>query len=242
MDLGSGNSLTYDSGTGEITDLSIADASSPIVIPRTNTDGTVVFTAFNTHKVGHPSSSFIIEFASNSAITSIGQNAFAADVANPANAKLTSIVLPPLLTSIGDAAFDSNEQLSAIDFSGTQIETIGLYAFYRCSALTSVQFPDSLQTLGASSFQFCSLLNSIEFLGGPTVPALLSIGGNAFFQTNMHNSGELTGYDDEPSWTATRDPTTGEITNMPAWLPALIVNSSSSGSASGDPYIVAFFN
>ena len=51
--------------------------------------------------------------------------------------------------------------------------SIGSYAFYSCSSLTSVDFP-AATILEISAFRYCSALTSVDF------PVATSIGSNAF--------------------------------------------------------------
>ena len=60
------------------------------------------------------------------------------------------------------------------DFEYTVTE-IGEYAFYSCSTLTSVTFPESLTSIGGHAFQDCSSLTSVTF-----GESLNSIGSGAF--------------------------------------------------------------
>ncbi len=56
------------------------------------------------------------------------------------------------------------------------VTAIGNEAFYNCSALTSVELPNSLASIGDKAFGFCSGLTSIELPNSVT-----SIGVNAFW-------------------------------------------------------------
>ena len=55
------------------------------------------------------------------------------------------------------------------------VTSIGSSAFYGCSSLTSVTFPESLTSIGSNAFNGCSSLNSVTF-----PESLTSIGNNAF--------------------------------------------------------------
>ena len=45
---------------------------------------------------------------------------------------------------------------------GTGVTSIGNYAFYNCSSLSSVTIPDTVTTIGSSTFQYCYALYSIN--------------------------------------------------------------------------------
>ena len=59
------------------------------------------------------------------------------------------------------------------EFEDSEIEVIGNYAFYSCSALTSVSFPVAT-SIGNSAFYSCSALTRVSF------PVATSIGNSAF--------------------------------------------------------------
>ena len=55
------------------------------------------------------------------------------------------------------------------------VTSIGNYAFYRCSSLTSVDIPDGVTSIGNGAFEICHSLTSVDIPDGVT-----SIGNGAF--------------------------------------------------------------
>ena len=88
--------------------------------------------------------------------------------------KLTSIIIPNSVVSIGATAFEDCSSLTSIAMSNN-LKNIGEYAFSRCSALTSIIIPNSVVSIGASAFYNCSSLTSIVIGNG-----VKSIGQDAF--------------------------------------------------------------
>ncbi len=116
---------------------------------------------------------------------------------------LTSIIIPPTVTSIGSNAFANCTSLRSSTFDGTStLTSIGQSAFFNClnllsfdmpngltiinnstffgcSNLGSVTIPHSVTGVGNYVFSTCARLTSVTFTGTPN---LTSIGINAFFQ------------------------------------------------------------
>ena len=87
-----------------------------------------------------------------------------------------SYVEAAAVTSLG-GTFQNNTSITSFDelqyFIG--LTTIGDYAFYGCSNLSSITIPNSVTTIGNFAFYGCSSLSSI------TIPnSVTSAGGNAF--------------------------------------------------------------
>ena len=75
------------------------------------------------------------------------------------------------LTSIGVYAFDGCTALGDIEIPGN-VTTIGDYAFSGCTSLTSIEIPDSVTTIGAKAFSDCTGLTSVTFEEGSQLTTL----------------------------------------------------------------------
>ena len=113
-------------------------------------------------------------------VTSIGNAAFA-------GTSFVGVEIPNSVTSIGGGAFDSCNQLQGITFAeNSRLESIGDRAFYQCTALTSIEIPDSVTSIGSYAFYDCYALKNI------TIPdSVTSIGENAFYNCKKLTSIEI---------------------------------------------------
>ena len=125
-------------------------------------------------------------------VTSIGEEAFYQCTS------LTSAIIGKGVTSFGGYAFaysgctgkltincdipsskSYNTPFRGLEFTeveiGDSVTSIGDYAFYQCTSLTSITIPDSVTDIGEATFYKCTSLTSI------TIPdSVTSIGTNAF--------------------------------------------------------------
>lgn len=90
--------------------------------------------------------------------------------ANPSE----SYTVPEGCTEIYDYAFIGNSYLKSVDISG--ITKLGEDAFYYCTALESVEIPESITELNGSVFGNCTALQSIGLPSG-----LQTIGSGCFY-------------------------------------------------------------
>lgn len=96
-------------------------------------------------------------------------------------------------TKIVDSSFQNCQRLSSIVIPDT-VTSVGTYSFFGCSSLTSIDFGKGLKTIGNAVFYYCSSLTSI------VIPnSVLSIGPNAFYtcyfyKDNFINNSSATGY------------------------------------------------
>ena len=74
------------------------------------------------------------------------------------------LVIPDSVTSIGDYAFYECSGLTSIVIPDS-VTSIGHKAFSGCSGLTSVVIPDSVTSIDGLAFQYCSGLTTINFQG-----------------------------------------------------------------------------
>ena len=96
--------------------------------------------------------------------------------------KTSDIPTDGSVTSIGDWAFYNCTGLTSITIPNS-VTSIGDSAFEACTGLTSVTIPDRVTSIGDRAFTFCSSLTSI------TIPnSVTSIGRSAFDGTAWYNN------------------------------------------------------
>ncbi|WP_143463273.1 leucine-rich repeat protein [Levilactobacillus enshiensis] len=110
-----------------------------------------------------------VDFTPATALTTIGDDAFAAD-------GLTTLTLPATVQVIGSGAFMSNQQLTNVNFLPTsRLTTIKDSAFMYDTGLQTLTLPDSVQTIATQAFLADQNLQSVTLGSGVT-----SIGNKAF--------------------------------------------------------------
>ena len=103
-------------------------------------------------------------------VTSIGNSAFASTIFF---SRLTNVIIPNSVTSIGDYAFYGCSSLTSIDIPNS-VTSIGGSAFRDCSSLTSIEIPNSVTSIGDYAFYGCGITSV-------TIPnSVTSIGERAF--------------------------------------------------------------
>ena len=88
--------------------------------------------------------------------------------------QITSVVIFPGVTSIGQCAFKGFSKLIHVDIANSVI-SIGSQAFSYCSSLTDIKIPQSVTYIGGVVFKDCTNLSSITLSNNIT-----SIGPSAF--------------------------------------------------------------
>ena len=98
--------------------------------------------------------------------------------------------LNSIIAESGNTKYDSRDNCSAIIETASNtlifgcrntiipnsVTSIGAYAFYGCSTITSIEIPNSVTSIGAGAFSGCSSLTSIDIPNSVT-----SIGSAAFY-------------------------------------------------------------
>ena len=75
------------------------------------------------------------------------------------------------VTSIGSFAFYNCSSLSSITIP-SGVTSIGNYAFYNCSSLSSITIPDSVTSIGSKTFYNCTGVRYYDFTHHTAVPTL----------------------------------------------------------------------
>ena len=74
---------------------------------------------------------------------------------------IKKIIIGDGVTSIGSYAFYDCSSLTSVEIPSS-VTSIESYVFYGCSSLTSVEIPSSVTSIGFSAFEYCSSLTSVE--------------------------------------------------------------------------------
>ena len=130
----------------------------------------------------------IVVDVGNTAYQSINENLYTKDgtilIAYAIGKTDTSFAIPNSVTTIGDYAFYDCTNLTSVTIPGS-VTTIGDYAFHFCTNLTSVTIPVSVITIGDYAFAACTNLTSATIGDSVTF-----IGGHAF--SNCYNLTNIT--------------------------------------------------
>ncbi len=77
---------------------------------------------------------------------------------------IEELVIPSSVTSIGDYAFYNCTSITSVKI-GSGVKNIGEGAFYNCTGLTSVEISNSVTEIGNDAFHNCTVLSNINYKG-----------------------------------------------------------------------------
>lgn len=86
------------------------------------------------------------------------------------SAELENFVIPDWCVSIGDYAFDGNEEIRSVVIPAS-VKTVGAYAFNNCTNIANVVMQPGLETIAKYAFFGCTSLSSISIPEGVTTIA-----------------------------------------------------------------------
>ena len=120
-------------------------------------------------------------------VTSIGEGSFYNCYS------LTSVMIPDSVVSIGSSAFRECDSLTSVTI-GDSVESIGSYAFCGCDSLTSVTIGDSVESIGYKAFTSCYSLTSV-YIADVAKWCGISFGSSdsnpLYYAHNLYLNGEL---------------------------------------------------
>jgi len=105
----------------------------------------------------------------------------------PAGHYETVYTIPGSVTSIGYYAFYECTKLTSVTIP-SGVTSIGWDAFYKCSWLTSITIPSSVTSIGWSAFAYCSL-TSVTFSPGSDISSR-DFGLYAFPEGSLDSGGD----------------------------------------------------
>ena len=77
------------------------------------------------------------------------------------NTVITDLIIPEGVTSIGNYAFYNCSSLTSVNIPNS-VTSIGKFAFDCCSSLTSINIPNGVTSIGIYAFRGCGALTSID--------------------------------------------------------------------------------
>ena len=122
-------------------------------------------------------SSIVVESGNHTYDSRENCNAIIETKSNTLIAGCQNTVIPNSVTSIGNYAFYGCSSLTSITIPNS-VTSIGNWAFYGCSSITSITIPHSVTSIGKLAFFNCTSLTSISLPNN-----LTNIGDRAFINT-----------------------------------------------------------
>lgn len=96
------------------------------------------------------------------------------------NSKITRVIIPSSVVSIGAYTFAQCSKLTSVEFLGPGLEIIGAYAFNDCDNLAYITLPSTLQVIGDHAFASDPLLTTANIPDSVT-----SLGKEAYYGCTM---------------------------------------------------------
>ena len=164
-------SITIPNSVVSIGEYAFSDCSSLTSITIPNSVTNIGETAFNSCE---NLATIMVENGNSVYDSSENCNAIIETATNTLIAGCQNTIIPNSVTSIGDYAFYNCSFLTSVTIPNS-VTSIGDYTFSGCSSLTSITIPNSVTSIGDGAFYVCTFLTSITIPNG-----VVSIGDYAF--------------------------------------------------------------
>ncbi|MBR6681864.1 MAG: leucine-rich repeat domain-containing protein, partial [Clostridia bacterium] len=115
-----------------------------------------------TKYIGKAATVSIPETINNLPVVYIGEYCF------NSNRTITSVTIPATIKNVGIYSFYDCSKLTTVNNNSTAMTALGGYAFYNCGKLTTIKLSSPLCYIGPFAFYKCAALKSIEIPDGVT--------------------------------------------------------------------------
>ena len=172
----------YGSGTLEVPVNSLSlftDSSDMATFKKAASNDVFICATYS--ELGKTKSELESWFKDNMVSTGGGSTADTAALKGIIDRSISAVTIPSDVTSIGEYAFFACSGLTSADIP-SGVTSIGSNAFRYCSGLTSVDIPSGVTSIGSNAFRNCSGLSAVT-VNATTPPTL---GSNAFNNGNTY--------------------------------------------------------
>jgi hypothetical protein len=164
-----------------------SDKDHPIILPvniNLASDWAVLLTVIN-------------KFVALDLSESTGMTVFDPGTANTGESKIVSLVLPDKAESVkaGSGSSDSTFKnfIALKSVAGSNVETIGQYAFYGCTSLTEVNLPEATD-IGNNAFQGCTTLEEVSLPNATTISSRAFYGCASLTEVSLPSATTIGAY------------------------------------------------